>query len=101
MCSHIYHPTVLRKCAGDSKWPHAGAALARSLFLAASVSSMLRILYCRDSGTSWMPVSHEEMSCCLIFCPCQPTKYCLRPQDMSLAEHAVYYSHINVTGNVT
>ena len=49
---------------------HSGAASARSLFLAASVSSMLRILYCRDSGTSCMPVSQEDTSCCLIFCPC-------------------------------
>ena len=39
-------------------------------FFAASVSSMLRILHCRDRGTSWMPVSHDDTSCCLIFCPC-------------------------------
>jgi len=49
---------------------YSGAALARSAFLAASVSSMLRILYCRDRGTSCMPVSHDDTSCCLIFCPC-------------------------------
>ena len=58
----------LRHVSGEGA--HSGAASARSLFLAASVSSMLRILYCRDSGTSCMPVSQEDTSCCLIFCPC-------------------------------
>ena len=40
-------------------------------FFASSVSSMLRSLYAIGSGTSWMPVIHDETSCtlCLGACP--------------------------------
>ena len=91
-----------RHMAGEGA--HSGAASARSLFLAASVSSMFRILYCRDSGTSCMPVSQEDTSCCLIFCPCNAhdSSLPLSPQaheDMRnvLGQHCL---HCNSPGSV-